>query len=264
VKTTAWIGGKMKPGYGLFISAAILLAVALPAWCGPPFLTDDPEPVDTGHFEFYLFQTLDQSGENTQVQAPAVEFNWGALPDLQLHLLSSFTYFSPGGNVSAYGLGDTEAGIKFRFIQEGPDHPQIGIFPAVEIPTGDAARGLGNGVAWVKLPLWIQKSWGPWTTYGGGGYAWNAASGARDYPFGGWLIQRDLGGGLTLGAEIFAQGRDTDSGQGFLLANLGGQFNFSRGFSLLFSGGHSIAGDNHTVIYLGLYWTGGPGEKKDE
>ena len=30
-------------------------------------------------------------------------------------------------------------------------------------------RGLGNGRAWCKIPLWIQKSWGPWTTYGGGG-----------------------------------------------------------------------------------------------
>src|ERR1700722_12270040 len=254
----------MKTGYWPFMSVAILLAIPHPAWSGPPFLTDGPEPVDMGHFEFYLFQTLDQSGENTRIQAPAVEFNWGALPDLQLHLLSSLTYFSPGGNLSAYGLGDTEAGIKFRFIQEESSNPQIGIFPVVEIPTGNAARGLGNGVAWVKLPLWIQKSWGPWTTYAGGGYAWNGASGARDYPFGGWLIQRDLGPDFTLGAEIFAQGRDTDADQGFFLANLGGQFNFSKEFSLLFSGGHSIVGDNHTVMYLGLYWTWGPKKKKDE
>ncbi len=245
--------------YGLFIGALIICAI--PAWAGPPFLTDDPEPVDTGHYEFYLFSTLNKSGGDSLVQGPAVEFNWGAMPDVQLHILTSLTYFSPGGNGSAYGLGDTETGIKFRFIEEGSDNPQVGIFPMVEIPTGDVSKGLGNGLIWYRLPLWIQKSWGPWTTYGGGGYVFNSAPGARDYPFGGWLLQRDLSGQLTLGGELFAQGQDTDADQGFLLANIGGQFNFSPDFSLLFSGGHSIVGQNTTVSYLALYWTWGPDQK---
>jgi hypothetical protein len=58
--------------------------------------------------------------------------------------------------------------------------------------------------------LWLQKSFGPWTTYGGGA-ALNSAPGQRDYPFGGWLVQRDFGKHLTLGREFFAQGRDTDN-----------------------------------------------------
>ena len=240
------------------------LAVTLPVWAGPPFLTDDPEPVDYQHFEFYVFSTLDNSLGNTLAQGPAVEFNWGALPDIQLHLVTSLTYLSPEGGGSAYGLGDTEAGIKFRFIGETSDIPQIGIFPMAEISTGDSSKGLGNGLTWYKLPLWIQKSWGPWTTYGGGGYAFNAAPGARNYPFGGWLLQRDLNSTLTLGGEMFAQGQDTDYDQGFLLVNIGGQLNFSPQFSLLFSGGHSVVGDDHTVGYLGLYWTWGPEEKKDK
>ncbi len=239
----------------------LFLATTLQVWAGPPFLTDDPEPVDYRHFEFYVFSTLDKSDGNALAQGPAIEFNWGALPDVQLHILASLSYFSPEGGASAYGLGDTEAGIKFRLVEETPGLPQIGIFPMAEISTGDSSKGLGNGLTWYRLPLWIQKSWGPWTAYGGGGYAFNAAPGARNYPFGGWLLQRDLNSALTLGGEVFAQGRDTDSDQGFLLVNLGGQLNFSRRFSLLFSGGHSVVGDDHTVGYLGLYWTWGPDGK---
>ncbi len=244
--------------------AALLMLTTLPAWAGPPFLTDDPEPVDLNHFEFYEFQTLDRFSGNVMVQAPAVEFNWGALPDVQLHVIASLNYFSPISGPSAYGLGDTELGVKFRFVKEGDNDFQMGIFPLAEVSTGNSAQGLGNGLTWYKLPLWIQKSWGPWTTYGGGGYALNAAAGMRNYPFGGWLLQRDLSDQLTLGGELFAQGSDTTADQGFLLVNIGGQFNFSKDFSLLFSGGHSIVGDDQTVGYLGLYWTWGPEEKKDK
>ncbi len=253
----------MRKDHWLYIFLTVFLASTPQAWAGPPFLTDDPEPVDFNHFEFYVFSTLDKSGGSALIQTPASEFNWGALPDLQLHVATCLTYFSPGPGASAYGLGDSEMGAKFRFLDETPDHPQMAIYPLAEISTGNASKGLGNGLTWYKLPLWIQKSWGPWTTYGGGGYAFNAAPGARDYPFGGWLLQRDLNQTLTLGGELFAQGPDTQAAQGFLLVNLGGQLNFSPGFSLLLSGGHSIVGEDQTVSYLALYWTWGPEEKKN-
>ena len=253
----------LKPFIRIFIFFATLGALAQHAWAGPPFLTDDPVPVDYRHFEFYEFQTLNNSNGTDSGQAPACEFNWGGLPGLQIHVLAGFTYFSPGPGLSSFGLGDCEAGFKYRFIDETPDLPMFSIFPAVEIPTGDASKSLGNGLAWYRLPLWIQKSWGPWTSYAGGGYALNAAAGARNYPFGGWLLQRDLNSTLTLGGELYAQGQDTDTDQGSLFVNLGGSLSFTPQFSLLFSGGHSIAGDDHTVAYLGLFWTWGPEEKSE-
>ena len=237
---------------------AAILAVLLPArvFGGPPFLTDDPEPVDYQHWEAYLFANGDhRSGGAYTINGPALEVNYGVLPDTQLHLIVPTTSVGGNGLPSATGLGDTEFGIKYRFVHETNGWPQIGVFPMVELPTGDPSQGLGNGQAWFRLPLWLQKSWGPWTTYGGGGAALNSAPGQRDYPFGGWLLQRDLGKHLTLGGEIFAQGQDDDQDQGFAAINLGGSVNVNDHFSLLFSGGHSIAGDSHTLWYFGLYWT---------
>ncbi|HTT56805.1 MAG TPA: hypothetical protein VMF63_06835 [Opitutaceae bacterium] len=227
---------------------------------GPPFLTDDPEPVDLHHWEAYLFGTGDRTVDGSAVNGPAGEFNYGVLPDTQVHLVVPVTRVVPSGGGVTSGLGDTELGIKYRFVHENDTTPQIGVFPMAELPTGSADRGLGNGRAWFRLPVWLQKSRGPWTTYGGGGEALNSAPGQRDYPFGGWLVQRDFGPHLTLGGEIFSQGPDTVDGRGFTVANVGGYVNFTPGFSLLFSAGRSLGGERHTIWYLGLYWTGGPAE----
>ena len=51
--------------------------------------------------------------------------------------------------------------------------PMVGIFPLVEIPTGNSDKGLGNGHTQVFIPLWLQKHWGDFQTYGGGGYWMN-------------------------------------------------------------------------------------------
>ncbi len=228
------------------------------AAAGPPFLTDDPEPVAYHHLELYLFGILDRTKDDTTVQAPAVEFNYGVLPDTQLHLVVPYTGNYPSQGAAWHGLGDIELGIKYRFIHESGGVPQVGVFPMIEIPTGNAGRGPGNGVAWYRLPLWVQKSFGRWTTYGGGGYAINPAPGMRNYPFGGWLLQNDITGKLTLGGELFAQGPDTADAEYTLIANAGGYWNFIGDFSLLFSAGHSIAGEQHLVAYAALYWTWGP------
>ncbi len=243
----------LAAGCLIFISG--LLATA---WAGPPFLTDDPEPVDYKHSEVYLFSTLDRAKDGSTITGPAFEFNRGILPDVQFHLVVPLVNILPSEGDSHHGLGDIEVGIKYRFVQETENMPQAGIFPMAELPSGDSDRGLGNGRTWVKLPLWIQKSWGPWTTYGGGGYAVNHAPDQRNYAFGGWLLQREFNESLTLGGELFAQGATSVDGRSTLICNLGGYYNVTPNFSLLFSGGRSVAGERHSIGYAGLYWTWGP------
>ncbi len=46
----------------LALGAAGLLMLSRPALAGPPFVTDDPEPVELGHWEVYGFSA------GTQVQ----------------------------------------------------------------------------------------------------------------------------------------------------------------------------------------------------
>lgn len=248
-----------------FVSATITGALlGGSAFAGPPFLTDDPEPVEHRHSEFYVFSTYDKTKEGKDTAVPAFEYNYGVIPDTQLHIVIPFVRSSPNDASSEYGLGDIEIGVKYRFIQETETIPQVGIFPMAELATGDDNKGLGNGKTWWRLPVWIQKSWGDWKTYGGAGYVINHAAGQKNYPFAGWLIQKDLGETLTLGGEIFGRSKDTEDGKSTTLLNFGGYYKFTPDFNLLFSAGHSVSGETHTIAYLGLWWTWGGDGKEDK
>jgi len=249
-------GGRRASRIAFLVGAG--LALALRAAAGPPFLTDDPEPVPYRHWEAYLFTTVDSFLGGATGQFPALEFNYGAAPDLQVHVAVPWAFNRPSDGASAAGFGDASFGFKFRFLQETEDRPQVGVFPMVFLATGAAGRGLGGGGSVIQLPVWAQESWGPWTTYGGGGYAINRTLGGRSYPFGGWLLQRDLGEKVTLGGEVFTQGRSGDASPGTTVLNAGGQANLTPHCSLLFSLGHSVSGARHRIAYLGLYWTWGP------
>lgn len=230
---------------------------------GPPFQTDDPEPVDFKHFEAYLFSARDATGAGSAYSGPAFEMNWGAVPNVQLHLVVPAATFVPNPGPTAFGIGDVELGVKYRFLHETKFRPEFGIFPFLELPTGSARAGLGNGRAWTRLPVWAQKSAGPWTTYGGGGMALNSAPGMRNYSFAGWLVQRDIGKKLTLGTEAYrhgAEGAAALSTRASTLIDAGGYYYFKKpAFQLLFMAGHSVAGQPESVAYLGLYWTWGGG-----
>ena len=256
----------------IFALPMLSVLCAVSSWAGPPFQTDDPEPIDYRHFEFYTFASSDGTPIETDTAGPAVEFNWGALPNVHLHIVIPAASALPHDGPRTFGIGDIETGIKYRFVQESKTRPMIGTFVMIELPAGNADRGLGIGKTWYKLPLWVQKSWGPWTSYGGGGevvYSGNVA-GFRDYPFAGWLVQRDLGKKWTLGSEAFYHGPEGDAApqtRASTLLDFGGYYKFhgDESYQLLFCYGHSVAGQTENYAYLGLYWTWGKDDKdKDQ
>jgi outer membrane putative beta-barrel porin/alpha-amylase len=238
------------------------------ALAGPPFQTDDPEPVEYRHFEMYAFELSDSTAGGTALEVPAYEVNYGVAPNLQLHLVVPLLANIPtDGSGATYGIGDTEVGAKFRFLKETKRLPEVGIFPFVELPSGDADKGLGLGTTWYRLPLWIQKSWGPWTNYGGGGEAVVPQSGYKNYAFAGWQVQRQITKKLMLGVELFghgALGEAAASRKYSTMADFGGTYEFKDGFDLLFAGGRTVAGQPETYSYLALYWTWGPKNAKGE
>jgi hypothetical protein len=261
------------------LTLAAFLALTCAVHAGPPFQTDDPDPIEYHHFEMYAFELSDSTGKNaggTALEIPAYEVNYGVIPNVQLHLVVPPTaVFLPAGGPTNYGIGDTELGAKIRILKETKHVPEVGIFPFFELPTGNADRGLGVGKTWYRLPLWLQKSWGPgdrqWTSYGGGGAAVIPQAGYTNYPFAGWLLQRQLSEKLTLGGELFghgAEGLAALSTRSSTLLDLGGIYEFRKfdkldgSFDLLFAAGRSIHGQPETYTYLALYWTWGPKDDK--
>jgi hypothetical protein len=92
--------GKTKGGRWLLPLLFVLVGSgtwATPVFAGPPFRTDDPQPVDFRHWEAYFFSTLDKTRDGRATQFPALEFNWGAIPNVQLHLIIPVASFRPPG-----------------------------------------------------------------------------------------------------------------------------------------------------------------------
>jgi hypothetical protein len=251
----------------------LVLMLALPklgAQAGPPFQTDDPTPVDLGHYEFYVFGTVDGTPAELDPTGPAFEFNWGAVPNVQLHAILPFgaimpsnnPVYAPGGTgSSALGLTDMELGVKYGFIKQTKYRPQIGSFTMFELPTGNSTRGLGVGRAWYKLPIWVEKEFGPWSLCGGMGYTVVPQTGYDNYLYGGFLVKREMNKKLELSAEAFSHAREGFAAaqtQASTMIDAGGYYHFkSPGLQLLFAYGHSIAGQTENYGYLGLYKTWG-------
>lgn len=250
----------------------LLVLVAAPGlWAqGPPYQTDDPVPVDFQHFEFYIFGAVDGTTVEIDSTGPALEFNWGVIPRVQLHAIlpwgaavpSNNPVYLPGGTgPSAFGLADIELGTKIAFIKEGKHIPQIGTFVMYELPTGNADKGLGVGKVWYKVPIWLQKNSGRWLFDGGVGYQIVRQTGYRDFLYTSWLVKREINKRLELGVEVFAHGREGFAGaqtQSSTMIDAGGYYHFKNpDHQLLFAYGHSIAGQTENYGYLGLYWTWG-------
>ncbi len=231
-----------------------LLIAASPALAGPPFQTDDPEPTETGHWEIYAPAADIEGQGETFAGGLSVELNFGAAPNLQLTVELPAAYAHDNAGWQS-GVGDVAVSAKYRFYDNKAAGIQIAAFPGITLPT--ASNGLGAGRVTALLPIWIQKDSGPWSVFGGGGYAINPGPGNHDYWTGGVALSRQIGSRLTVGIEIDRHGADTIGGSPATSLGIGSIYHLGGNLRLLASGG-PIFDDNggpagyHGFLALGI------------
>ena len=243
----------MRP-FAQFALACCLIPPSISS-AGPPFVTDDPEPVETGHFELNIAAQYARESGGASWSIPRAELNYGPCKDVQTGITLPLEIDDPSGSGSKAGPGDIELSLKYRFIQETENIPMVAFFPSVSLPTGDESKGLGAGKAALFLPVWFQKSWdtNKWTTYGGGGWSLNPAG--DDFWRAGWLVERHLTEKLMLGGELFFETANAPDASDHLGFDLGGTFVFTDHTRLLFAAGRDITGPNRFSGYLGIQLT---------
>jgi len=234
----------------------ILIIVPQVILAGPPFLTDDPDPVQFKHWEYYISSqsTFDHSAKNSTGTLPHFEVNYGLVDNVQIHMILPLNYSYSASHFNAYGYANTEFGIKYRFLKENEYRPEIGTFPILLIPTVNNSE-LSSGKTQLFIPVWIQKSWDKLTSYGGGGYWINPGTGNKNYIFAGWQAQYEFSKTISLGTEIYYHTPDANDSSSAVGFNLGGFLNFSEKFHFLFSVGYSLTNENYTTAYVGFLWT---------
>jgi hypothetical protein len=241
---------------GDLLLAGLLLG-ADPALAGPPFATDDPEPTDTGHWEDYLFSQAVRADHMTSGTALGLEVNYGAAPDLQTSITIPLNDAPDNNDRTQYGPGPVILGVKYRFIEEDDDgwRPQVSFYPSINVPL-DIHEGTTKTQEY--FPIWAQKSFGAWTTFGGGGYWINPGTDDRDYWFAGWALLRRVLPDLQLGAEIFHQTPNRTGQQSQTSYNGAFLFDLNDNWHIAGSAGSGIVHattTNQFSYYFALEWT---------
>jgi len=243
-----------RGGVGFFLFALLTLPVS--AFAGPPYVTDDPEPTDTGQFENYLYVQGTRAQGAFAAPEAGIELNYGAFPETQL---SASVPLNPNPGPGGMGIvwAPLGGGVKYRFLDEDENgwRPQAAIFPQVFVPVGAASHTTPTTEL---LPIWLQKSFGGWTSFGGGGVVNNPGSGNRDFEIYGCALQRQLTNKLALGGEIFGQTRSSAGFGASTAAGLAALYDFSNEWHLVGSVNTGVidAREGDRFSYnLALEWT---------
>jgi hypothetical protein len=233
---------------------ALAFVSAAPAWAGPPYITDDPAPTDTGHWEIYAFSAGEGRASDLDADA-GLDLNYGPVKDIQLTatLPLSFTHDRADGWQS--GTGDAELAVKYRLLDDEKNGLSAAIFPRVFLPTSSLES---HERTRLLLPIWAEKDFASGTSlFGGGGYEINPGPGNRNFWQAGVALTQDLSKAFSIGGEVAWQQRSVSGGTSETDAGLGSIVKLSDHYALLFSGGPTWT-DHRTGYHfygaLGLFF----------
>jgi hypothetical protein len=221
------------------VSCALLGSVLAgsPVRAGPPYVTDDPEPTDRGHWEDYLYADGAHAA-GTFGGATGVDLNYGAAENLQLTLVLPLAF--ERGQSTHSGAGPVEVAAKYRVLrrEDGRSPLDVALFPRVILPT--ASDRFGPARASWQLPVWVQGGSGPWSVFGGVAWQWSGDRDGRDGWLAGLAATRDLTPHLSLGAEVWHRSAESVDARSLTAMSLGLAWRFSAHWSLLASGGPGL------------------------
>jgi hypothetical protein len=139
---------------------------------GPPMITDDPGTPGDGKFEINLAIAFEHRPDETSLDSPAIDINYGVGDRIQLTLQGGPVVLKRRGHGAIGGLGGTEAAVKWRFIDDQQTGISMSMFPRVifNISQSAARRGLAEDGTRFQIPFQFAKAfpgfdvdleWGP-------------------------------------------------------------------------------------------------------
>jgi hypothetical protein len=182
-----------------------LCLASAPAFAGPPYLSDDPQPTDNLHYEIYAY-TLGTTTAAGTVGQGGIDFNYGAAPDLQLTAVLPPGFAGGPETATAFGMSNVQLAAKYRFLHQGDAGWDVAVFPRLFLPASSAA--IGDTEPSLLLPIWVQRDFGGgWSTFGGGGCVVSARR-SHDICQTGAVLAYQLLPKLQLGVEAYYQTAD--------------------------------------------------------
>jgi hypothetical protein len=230
----------------LSLCCVLVLGPVIPTLAGPPYLTDDPEPTDYQHFEIYTFTNGTATRDGTSGEG-GIDLNYGGAPNLQLTETVLAGYNVPSSGPSAWNLDNIELAEKYRFLTQQNFGLDVAIFPRVLLPSVSAA--VGEQHASFLFPLWMEKDWGQWSAFGGGGCEINRGGDSDNFCLMGAVVTRQITPTLQVGLELFHQTPDTQGGDATTSIGAGVRYDLNENFHLLGYLGRGIQNADSTDRY---------------
>lgn len=238
----------------IFLGAGFLPLCAF-AQGGPPMITDDPETPGNGKWEINIAGIFERVPGSRTLEAPALDLNYGWGDHIQLKLEGAFVTLDERGRGVVAGLGNAEAGVKWRFLDEAKAGLSVSIYPQFEwnLARASSRRGLSERGEHLLLPMEVARKigWLELTAEVGDVIDFD---GANEW-FYGLLGAVSVTKTLELMAELHGvtQGRGTGHE---LTVNIGARQELSEHITLLASLGHDVhasSGEDRRLIgYFGL------------
>lgn len=233
----------------------LVLQNSILAQGGPPMLTDDPVPVEKGHWEINNAFTLEHTSNSDIFEAPLEDFNYGALNNMHIKFEVPLIINHIAGSPTIGGLGKSSFGSKWRFYNNEKSKVSVSMFPAISfnILKSSSERGITDDGVEFALPFsfMVEKDKSSLVLEAGREFA------SKDQ--GGWifgsLYNLEVSKKTEIAMELF-DNSDYKLRDNEVLLNIGARFNLNKHFTLLVSAGNNFilhnAEENKFIAYLGL------------
>ena len=170
-------------------------------------ITDDPGTPGNGKWENNLAIAFEHRPNETSIDVPAIDLNYGVGEHIQLTLQTAPVLLKRSGHGLIGGLGGTEAALKWRFVDEARGGFDMSIFPRVifNVVQSSFRRGLAEDGTRFQIPFQIAKTFGRW--HADGEFGPRASSVGRSEWLYGGVAGYDVAKPTMLIAELHATSR---------------------------------------------------------
>jgi len=219
---------------------------------GPPMITDDPGTPGNGKWENNLAIAFEHRPNETAIDAPAIDLNYGLGDHVQLTLQTAPVLLKRSGQGLIGGPGGTEAALKWRFLDEATSGLDMSMFPRVifNIDQSSVRRGLAEDGTRFQIPFQIAKTFGRLRV--DAEFGPRASTVGRSEWLYGIVCGFDLAKSTMLMAELHDESRMNFS-RDVLTLNVGLRHEFTENYILILSMGHELRSPDQPTALIGYF-----------
>jgi hypothetical protein len=243
---------KLLP-FSSFFFLTLLAAFSANAQGGPPYYTNDPGTPGPFNWEInFGYMPFFYTGQSIS-HTPDVDINFGIGDRIQLTYENAWLRVQSPSSPVKFGLGQSNAGVKWRFYDAGENGLSVSVFPQIFVnnPNNAVRRGITPDTGAFQLPIEFTKKFGPIDLDYEAGYEF------VHHGSDGWLTGIVLGHEFThkfeLDAELYSQGTFHHSVNQTTFG-IGGRYKIHRPIILLFMAGRSLAPSTSVQPYFVGYF----------